>query len=51
MLLGFTLIFGLLATTAVLAPAYAVPSYPSQAEVNAAKKKVSAKRAMIARLD
>jgi cell wall-associated NlpC family hydrolase len=45
------LVFGLLATTAVLAPAYAVPSYPSQAEVNAAKKKVSAKRAMIARLD
>lgn len=49
--LGFTLIFGLLATGAVLSPAYAVPSYPSQAEVNAAKKKVSAKRAMIARLD
>ena len=48
---GFMLVFGLLATTAVLAPAYAVPSYPSQAEVNAAKKKVSAKRAMIARLD
>jgi len=49
--LGFTLIFAILATSVVLVPAYAVPSYPSQAEVDAAKKKVSAKRAMIARLD
>ncbi len=48
---GFTLIFALITTSAVLAPAYAVPSYPSQAEVDAAKKKVTAKRAMIARLD
>ncbi len=51
MALGFTLVFAVLATTLVLVPAYAVPSYPSQAEVDAAKKKVSAKRAMIARLD
>ena len=50
-LLGFALVFSLIATSAVLAPAFAVPSYPSWAEVQAAKKKVSAKKAMIARLD
>ncbi|MFM6979948.1 MAG: NlpC/P60 family protein [Micrococcales bacterium] len=34
-----------------LSPAYAVPSYPSWAEVQAAKKKVSAKKALIAKLE
>ncbi|MFM5904896.1 MAG: NlpC/P60 family protein [Micrococcales bacterium] len=38
-------------TTVAIAPALAVPSYPSWAEVQAAKKKVSAKKAMIKRLE
>lgn len=41
------LVFG---ATAV-APSWAVPSYPSAAEVAAAKKNVSAKKAMIARIE
>lgn len=45
------LIVALALSTSVIAPAFAVPSYPTQAEVDAAKKKVSAKKAMIARLD
>jgi cell wall-associated NlpC family hydrolase len=35
----------------VVAPSWAVPSYPSAAEVAAAKKNVSAKKAMIARIE
>ena len=42
---------GLIAGTAVVAPSWAVPSYPSAAEVAAAKKKVSTKKAMIKRLE
>jgi cell wall-associated NlpC family hydrolase len=38
-------------TVAAIAPAWATPSYPSWAEVQAAKKKVSAKKAMIKRLE
>ena len=49
--LGFALILGLLATGVAIAPAFATPSYPSWAEVQAAKRKVSAKKALIARLD
>jgi cell wall-associated NlpC family hydrolase len=45
------LAFGLIAGTAVVAPSWAVPSYPSAAEVAAAKKKVSTKKAMIKRLE
>jgi cell wall-associated NlpC family hydrolase len=40
------LVFG----ASVVAPSWAVPSYPSAAEVAAAKKNVSAKKAMIARI-
>ena len=35
----------------MVAPSWAVPSYPSAAEVAAAKKNVSAKKAMIARIE
>ena len=38
-------------TVVAIAPAWAVPSYPSWAEVQAAKKKVAAKKAMIKRLE
>ncbi|MFM2185107.1 MAG: hypothetical protein RIS55_755 [Actinomycetota bacterium] len=38
-------------TSTVVGPAWAVPDYPSAEEVAAAKKKVSEKRAMIARLE
>lgn len=42
---------GLALTATVVAPSWAVPSYPTAAEVAAAKKNVTAKKAMIARLD
>jgi peptidoglycan DL-endopeptidase CwlO len=41
------LVFG----ASVAAPSWAVPSYPSAAEVAAAKKNVAAKKAMIARIE
>jgi cell wall-associated NlpC family hydrolase len=41
------LVFG----STVVAPSWAVPSYPSAAEVAAAKKNVAAKKAMIARIE
>jgi len=41
------LVFG----ASVVAPSWAVPSYPSAAEVAAAKRNVSAKKAMIARIE
>ena len=41
------LVFG----ATVVAPTWAVPSYPSAAEVAAAKRNVSAKKAMIARIE
>jgi cell wall-associated NlpC family hydrolase len=41
------LVFG----ATVVAPTWAVPSYPSASEVAAAKKNVSAKKAMIARIE
>jgi hypothetical protein len=41
------LVFG----ATVVAPSWAQPSYPSAAEVAAAKKNVAAKKAMIARLE
>ncbi len=43
----FALIFG----TAVIVPAWATPSYPTQAEVDAAKRKVAAKKLMIQKLE
>ncbi len=45
------LALGLIAGTAIVAPSWAVPSYPTAAEVAAAKKKVSTKKAMIKRLE
>lgn len=42
---------GLLFGSALISPAWAVPSYPSAEEVAAAKKKVADKKAMIARLE
>ena len=54
-LIGFSLILALISTAAVIAPmvapAFAQPSYPTWAEVQAAKHKVAAKKALIARLD
>lgn len=47
-------VFAMLAvafTSVQLVPAFAVPSYPSWGEVQAAKKKVAAKKAMIAKLE
>lgn len=44
-------IAGMLFTSSVVGPAWAVPDYPSAEEVAAAKKKVSEKREMIARLE
>jgi len=48
--LGFTLILGLIASGLTIAPAVAQPSYPSWAEVQAARHRVAAKKALIARL-
>ncbi len=45
------LALGLIAGTAIVAPSWAVPTYPTAAEVAAAKKKVSTKKAMIKRLE
>ena len=42
---------GLLLSSVVVAPSWAVPSYPTAEEVAAAKKKVADKKAMIARLE
>lgn len=42
---------GLVVTGTAIGPSWAVPSYPSQAEVDAAKRNVTAKKAMIARLE
>jgi len=41
----------LLASVAVVSPAQAVPTYPSWADVQNAKKKVAAKKALIAKLE
>ena len=50
-LITTTVVAGLLVTGSVIGPAFAVPSYPSAAEVAAAKANVEAKRAMIKRLE
>lgn len=44
-------IFGLLATASVVTPAWAVPDYPSWAEVQAAKRNVEKKKALIKKLE
>jgi cell wall-associated NlpC family hydrolase len=45
------LVSALVATGAVLGPAWAVPSYPTWAEVDAAKKSVAKKKTLIARFN
>jgi cell wall-associated NlpC family hydrolase len=45
------LVSALVATGAVVGPASAVPSYPTWAEVNAAKRNVAKKKALIARFN
>ena len=49
--MAFAVILGLMTTIAVAPNAFAVPSYPTAAEVAAAKKKVSTKKAMIKRIE
>jgi cell wall-associated NlpC family hydrolase len=43
--------FGLLFTSLAVSPAQAAPTYPSWADIQNAKKKVAAKKAMIAKLE
>lgn len=50
-LITTSVVAGLLVTGSIVGPAFAVPSYPSAAEVAAAKASVEAKRAMIKRLE
>ena len=50
-LIGVFAISGLVFTGLTVAPSFAVPSYPSAAEVAAAKNNVVKKKAMIARLE
>lgn len=45
------LVSAMVITGSVLGPSWAVPSYPTWAEVNAAKKNVSKKKALIARFN
>lgn len=49
-LIGAAAAFGLLFTSLAVAPAQAAPTYPSWADIQNAKKKVAAKKAMIAKL-
>lgn len=49
--LAFAVILGLVTTLGIAPTALAVPSYPTAAEVAAAKKKVSTKKAMIKRIE
>jgi cell wall-associated NlpC family hydrolase len=50
-LIGVLTVSGLVLTGLAVAPAIAVPNYPSAAEVAAAKRNVASKRAMIVRLE
>ena len=50
-LIAAAAIGGLLFSAVAISPSWAVPSYPSAAEVAAAKRNVTAKKAMIARLE
>ncbi|MSZ23343.1 MAG: hypothetical protein F2610_03615 [Actinobacteria bacterium] len=50
-LIGVFTVSGLVLTGLAVAPAFAVPNYPSAAEVAAAKRNVASKRAMIVRLE
>ena len=49
-LIGAAATLGLLFTSLAVAPAQAAPTYPSWADIQNAKKKVAAKKAMIAKL-
>jgi cell wall-associated NlpC family hydrolase len=50
-LIGILVSFGLLVSSLLLMPAYAVPDYPSAAEVAAAKRSVSEKKNMVERIE
>ena len=50
-LIGAFVVSGLIFTGLTVAPSFAVPSYPSAAEVAAAKRNVTKKKEMIARLE
>jgi cell wall-associated NlpC family hydrolase len=50
-LIAVSTIFALVFGSAVIVPAWATPNYPTQAEVDAAKRKVAAKKAMIVKLE
>lgn len=50
-LIGVFAVSGLIFTGLTVAPSFAVPSYPSAAEVAAAKRNVTKKKEMIARLE
>jgi cell wall-associated NlpC family hydrolase len=50
-LIAAATVAGLLLTATIVSPSFAVPSYPSAAEVAAAKRSVTAKRDMITRIE
>lgn len=50
-LIGILVSFGLLVSSLLLMPAYAVPDYPSAAEVAAAKRSVTEKKKMVERIE
>ena len=50
-LIAATTVAGLLLTATIVSPSFAVPSYPSAAEVAAAKRSVTAKKEMITRIE
>ena len=50
-LIAAATVAGLLLTATIVSPSFAVPSYPSAAEVAAAKRSVSAKKEMITRIE
>ena len=50
-LIGIIASFGLLVTSLLLLPAYAVPDYPTAAEVAAAKRNVAEKKKMVDRIE
>ena len=50
-LVAVVAVFGLVATASVVSPAWAVPDYPSWAEVQAAKRNVAKKKALIKKLE
>ena len=50
-LIAIVTALGILVTSLLLTPAWAVPNYPSAAEVAAAKRSVTEKRKMVTRIE